>query len=197
MKQIEVTTRVKQSLNDVSKILEKQGFSKIRTSRIEDIYMTQFNKELSKNNIIETLKKSVLIRYLCVNKSETFKKLTYKNKIYKDDMVISEEKINVNIDDIKNAEKLLMALGFEKLVEVKYDVIVFKKDNIEFAFQDVENLGLLLEYENENDFSGLSEEKVIEEKNKMLEEIKKYNIMVTDEFDVKKAYELITKELGE
>ena len=47
MKQIEVTTRVKQSLNDVSKILEKQGFSKIRTSRIEDIYMTQFNKELS------------------------------------------------------------------------------------------------------------------------------------------------------
>ena len=116
MKQIEVTTRVKQSLNDVSKILEKQGFSKIRTSRIEDIYMTQFNKELSKNNIIETLKKSVLIRYLCVNKSETFKKLTYKNKIYKDDMVISEEKINVNIDDIKNAEKLLMMLLFLKRI---------------------------------------------------------------------------------
>ena len=126
MKQIEVTTRVNESLKDVEKKLKEQGFEFIRKSRIEDIYMTQKLDNLRKDNIIDILKNSVLIRYLLVNNKDVFKKITYKNKVYKDDVVISEEKINVNIDDIEKAEKLFDVLGFKKLVEVKYDVIVYK-----------------------------------------------------------------------
>ena len=47
-----------------------------------------------KNNILNILSESVLIRYLKVNDKDEYKKLTYKNKIYDNDMVISEEKIN-------------------------------------------------------------------------------------------------------
>lgn len=196
MKQIEVTTRVNESLKDVEKKLKEQGFEFIRKSRIEDIYMTQKLDNLRKDNIIDILKNSVLIRYLLVNNKDVFKKITYKNKVYKDDVVISEEKINVNIDDIEKAEKLFDVLGFKKLVEVKYDVIVYKKDNIELAFQDVEKLGLLLEYENEKDFEGYSDGQILQEKNKMLESIRSFNIDITNEFDVKKAYELIEKEIN-
>lgn len=196
MKQIEVTTRVNESLKDVEKKLKEQGFEFIRKSRIEDIYMTQKLDNLRKDNIIDILKNSVLIRYLLVNNKDVFKKITYKNKVYKDDVVISEEKINVNIDDIEKAEKLFDVLGFKKLVEVKYDVIVYKKDNVELAFQDVEKLGLLLEYENEKDFEGYSDGQILQEKNKMLESIRSFNIDITNEFDVKKAYELIEKEIN-
>lgn len=196
MKQIEVTTRVNESLKDVEKKLKEQGFEFIRKSRIEDIYMTQKLDNLRKDNIIDILKNSVLIRYLLVNNKDVFKKITYKNKVYKDDVVISEEKINVNIDDIEKAEKLFDVLGFKKLVEVKYDVIVYKKDNVELAFQDVEKLGLLLEYENEKDFEGYSDGQILQEKNKMLESIRSFNIDIANEFDVKKAYELIEKEIN-
>lgn len=196
MKQIEVTTRVNESLKDVEKKLKEQGFEFIRKSRIEDIYMTQKLDNLRKDSILDILKNSVLIRYLLVNNKDVFKKITYKNKVYKDDVVISEEKINVNIDDIEKAEKLFDVLGFKKLVEVKYDVIVYKKDNIELAFQDVEKLGLLLEYENEKDFEGYSDGQILQEKNKMLESIRSFNIDITNEFDVKKAYELIEKEIN-
>ena len=54
-----------------------------------------------------------------------------------------------------------------------------------------------MEYENERDFSEESEEKIINEKKHMLNEIKQLNILITDEFDVKKAYELINNEMGE
>lgn len=195
MKQIEVTTRVNQTLEEVENILISQGFQLIRKSRIEDKYMTQSSGELTKENILEILKKCVLIRYLCVDGTQTFKKLTYKNKVYKDDVVISEEKINVNIDDISKAEKLFTALDFDNIVDVNYDVVVYQKGDIEFAFQEVENLGLLLEYENLNDFDGYSEEQIILEKKKMLEEIRSYQLDITEDYDVKKAFELITNKL--
>ena len=64
------------------------------------------------------------------------------------------------------------------------------------CFQNVEGLGLLLEYENEKDFEGYSNEDILNEKYKMLEEIKKYNINISDDIDVKKAFELISNNLN-
>lgn len=193
MKQIEVTTRVNCSLEEAVKILERQGFKKIRESRIEDAYLTQKVKELKKDNIVDILSSCVLLRYLKVNNEQTFKKITYKSKIYSGSTVISEDKINLDCEDLKKAEKLFKMLDFEKLVDVKYDVIVMAKGKLEFAFQNVEGLGLLLEYENLNDFNNVSNSKIIEEKEKMIKEIRSYHLNVTDEYDVKKAYELVEK----
>ena len=193
MKQIEVTTKVNDSLENAIKKLEDQGFKKIRESRIEDAYLTQRVKDLKHDNIVDILSSCVLLRYLNVNNEQTFKKITYKNKVYEGDTVISEEKINLNCEDLEKAEKLFNALGFEKLVDVKYDVIVLAKGKLEFAFQNVENLGLLLEYENLNDFDNISNDEILKEKEKMIGEIRSYNLNVTDDYDVKKAYELIEK----
>lgn len=197
MKQIEITTKVNMNLSDVDKLLNSQGFKKIRKSRIEDIYLSNHDGLVEKDDILDILKKSILLRYLCVNNENEYKKITYKNKTYKDNIVISEEKINVEIDDISNAEKLFNILGYRKLVEVKYDAIVYKKDNVELCFQDVENIGLLLEYENPNDFEGISQNKIYDIKQKMLNELKKYNLDITNDFDIKKAYELIKNEIND
>lgn len=109
--------------------------------------------------------------------------------------VISEQKINVDIQDIEKAKKIFECLGFKKLVEVKYHVIVYEKNKTEFAFQIVENLGTLIEFENESDFDGKTLEEINIVKQKMFEKIKNTGIQISNEIDVKKAYELIKKNL--
>lgn len=110
--------------------------------------------------------------------------------------VISEQKINLDINDIEKAERLFGFLNFKRLVNVKYKVIVYEKDGKEFAFQIVENLGTLIEYESKDDFNNRTLNEINSEKQKMYNEIKSTGIEITDEIDVKKAYELISKKLN-
>lgn len=197
MKQIEITTRVNNTLEEIDNILTNQEFKIIRTSRIEDKYLKNKDIKVNKSNVLDVLKKCVLIRYLCVNRSDVFKKITYKNKVYQNDVVISEEKININIDDINEARKLFEAINFELLTEINYDAIVYSNGELELCFQNVENLGILLEYENVNDFEGKSNEEILNEKNNMLNELRMLKLNITDEFDVKKACELVINKINE
>lgn len=195
MKQIEITVRVKEKLDEVINKLEKQGLKKIRESDIHDIYMTQLKDELKKDNIRYILSNCVLLRSFTVG-GEKIKKITYKNKEYDNEKLISEKKVNVDCNDLQSAQKLFECLKFEKLVEVKYHVIVLEKDGIEFAFQDVENLGLLMEYESLIDFENKSIADIKEEKQKMYDFVKQTGLNITDEQDVQKAYELVNKNLN-
>lgn len=196
MKQIEITVKVNNTLDEVDKILISKGFKLIRKSRVEDEYVCPNDINVNRENILKVLSSSVLIRYLKTQDGE-FKKITYKDKKYdKNDMIISEEKINVSINDIQSAHKLFKKINFKNLVDVKYDVIVYSNNDYEFAFQNVEGLGLLLEFENENDFEGVSDEAIANEKQKMYEIIKNYGIKVENNYDIKKAYELVMKKLS-
>ena len=196
MKQIEITVQVNNTLEEIDSILKNQKFKLIRRSKVKDKYMTTNLKALTKENILTILSKCVLLRYLNVDNKNIFKKITYKNKQYKDNIVISEEKISINIDDLENAEKLFSKLGFETIINVNYDVIVYEKNGLELAFQNVENLGLLLEYESPIDYSNFSDEKILKEKEKMQEEIKKLNINIGNNYDIKKAYELVLMKMN-
>ena len=191
MKQIEITVRLDENMQSAISKLENQGFKKIRESQIDDVYMTAKLKELNKDNIQTILKKSVLLRSLKLENKE-IKKITYKNKeTDKDGDIISEQKINLDCSDLEKAKDLFKHLEFEELIRVRYKVIVYSKGKVEYAFQDVENLGNLIEYENIDDFVGKSLDEINSVKKNMFEEIKNTGIKLTEEKDVKKAYELI------
>ena len=191
MKQIEITVRLDENMQSAISKLENQGFKKIRESEIDDIYMTSKLKELNKDNIQTILKKSVLLRNLKLENKE-IKKITYKNKeIDKNGDIISEQKINLDCSDLEKAKDLFEHLEFEELIRVRYKATVYGKCKVEYAFQDVENLGVLIEYENMDDFEGKSLDEINTVKKNMLEEIKNTGINLTEEKDVKKAYELI------
>ena len=190
MKQVEITTRVKDSLENIDKILKNKNFEIIRKSQIEDVYLSNFKNNLTDNNINDILSKSVLVRYLDEN-GNIYKKITYKDKKYVNNALQYEEKMNISIDSTQNAICLFEKLGFEKLVTVKYDCIVYSNKKLELAFQNVENLGLLLEYENKNDFENATPEIIENEKMSMLQEIKNLGINVSNETDIRKAYELL------
>lgn len=194
MKQIEITVRLNEKIEEAISKLENNGFKKIRESDIDDIYLSNLDIKMKKENIQEFLKHSVLLRKLKLNGKE-IKKITYKNKeLDNNGDVISEQKVNLNCDDLIKAENLFNCLGFYNLIEVKYHVIVYEKNGNEFALQIVENLGILIEYENVNDFEGKSVIEINKAKNEMLEYIKECNINITDEYDVKKVFELIEKK---
>ena len=191
MKQIEITVRLDENMQSAISKLENQGFKKIRESQIDDVYMTAKLKELNKDNIQTILKKSVLLRSLKLENKE-IKKITYKNKeTDKDGDIISEQKINLDCSDLEKAKDLFEHQEFEELIKVRYKVTVYGKGKVEYAFQDVENLGVLIEYENMNDFEGKSLDEINTVKKNMFEEIKNTGINLTEEKDVKKAYELI------
>jgi predicted adenylyl cyclase CyaB len=202
MKQIEVTTYVKDTLEGASGKLASQGFTLIRKSRVEDKYMIQDLSGLNSCNIKDFLQRCLLIRHVNVLENLNgevceFKNFTYKKKEYDGDTVLSEEKVCVKIDnsaDLSEAEKLFLILNFQKLVEVNYDVVVFEKDGVELCFQDVENLGLLLEYESLDDYQDASVDEILAAKKRMLDLIRTYQLDVSDDYDVKKAYELVKKE---
>ena len=195
MEQIEVTVRVKESLKDAIEKLEKAGFILIRKSQVDDLYMSQLVNKLNNDNIQYILSKSLLLRYLNQN-GEEMKKITYKNKKFdKNNHLLSENKVSIDCQNIEKARELFECLNFRELIRVRYKVFVMKKDNIEFAFQLVDNLGLLLEYENANDYAGKSDIEIEKVKKKMFKEIREFGIETTDEMDVKKAEELIFNKI--
>ena len=194
MRQIEITVRVKEPLDKAIIKLEKLGFKNIRESNVDDVYMTQLKDKLNKENIQYILSNSVLLRYLNVNGKE-FKNISYKNKVYDNGNVISEKKVNVECNSLESAKQLFECLNFEELVEVKYNVLVMEKNGIELAFQYGDDIGVLIEYENKNDFSNKTNEEIRLEKENMYNYIKELGIEITEEIDVKKAWELIEKSL--
>ena len=190
MKQIEITVRLDENMQSAIRKLENQGFKKIRESKIDDIYMTSKLKELNKDNIQTILKNSVLLRSLKLENKE-IKKITYKNKeIDKNGDIISEQKINLDCSDLEKAKDLFEHLEFEELIRVRYKVTVYSNDKAEYAFQDVENLGVLIEYENMDDFGGKTLDEINSAKDKMFKEIKNTVNNVTDEKDVKKSNQI-------
>ena len=197
MKQIEITVRLNENMQSAIRKLEMQGFKKIREGEIDDLYMISKLNELKKDNIQNILKKSVLLRNLKFENKE-IKKITYKNKeIDENENVISEEKTNLDCNDLEKAKDLFEHLEFEELIKVRYKIIVYSKDEVEYDFQDVENLGTLIEYENTEDFTGKSLDEINDTKNNMYNEIKNTGVNLTDEMDVKKAYELILNKYFE
>lgn len=194
MRQIEITVRVKEPLDKAIIKLEKLGFKNIRESNVDDVYMTQLKDKLNKENIQYILSNSVLLRYLNVNGKE-FKKISYKNKVYDNGNVISEKKVNVECNSLESAKQLFECLNFEELVEVKYNVLFMEKNGIELAFQYGDDIGVLIEYENKNDFSNKTNEEIRLEKENMYNYIKELGIEITEEKDVKKAWELIEKSI--
>ena len=64
MKQIEITVKVNNTLDEVDKILISKGFKLIRKSRVEDEYVCPNDINVNRENILKVLSSSVLIRYL-------------------------------------------------------------------------------------------------------------------------------------
>ncbi len=194
MQTIEITVKVKETKESVKNKLISNGFIQTSDEYGDDIYMTRDLDKLDKNNILELLNKSVLLRHHYGKYREERKYLVLKDKNYKDGHVTSEEILSVKIDDIDIMKKMLERLGFEELIQKNQYFNDYTKGDIVFILEEVKDIGLLIEYENKNDFTGKSDEEIMEVKREMYNTIKSIGIDICEDYDVKKAYDLIVKK---
>ncbi len=89
---------------------------------------------------------------------------------------------------------LLEKIGFRELIRKHSYFNNYTKNNITLNLEEVKDIGLLIEYENENDFTNKSDEEIIHIKEQMYDTIKQLGINVGKSYDIKKAYNLIIKK---
>ena len=189
MKEIEITVKVFDSVEKTKDILARQGLKIVDTYSTKDIYLSQ---DINLSQSIESvLNKSVILRQI-VTPSKVIKKIVHKNKVYDGDTLLYEDKINLKCEDLENAKLLFEALDFKELVIVQYDSFVYQKEGLELSFQNVKDLGLLLEIESDKK-NPESEEDEMQEKRRLYNLAKSLSLNIGDELNIKKAKALIKK----
>lgn len=194
MQTIEITVKVNESKKTAKAKLIKNGFKQTSDEYGHDIYMTKELDPINKDNLFDLLNNSIILRHHYGKYREERKWIVSKNKKYKNNNVTSEEIISVLIDDIEKMKAILEKEGYHELIEKKQYFNDFTKDDIVFTLEEVEDIGLLIEYENKNDFSNYNSDEIIKEKKKMYNIIKETGIDISDDYDIKKAYDLIIKK---
>ncbi len=189
MREIEITVKVFDSVEKTKDILARQGLKIVDTYSTKDIYLSQ-DTNLSQS-IESVLNKSVILRQI-ITHSKVIKKIVHKNKVYDGNTLLYEDKINLKCEDLENAKLLFEALDFKELVIVQYDSFVYQKGGLELSFQNVKDLGLLLEIESDKK-NPESEEDVMQEKRRLYNLAKSLSLNIGDELNIKKAKALIKK----
>ena len=185
MKQTEITVQVFSTIEDVVSQLKKQGFKLKEKFVLKDYYFTNFYKQDLKNKTYkELIENSVLVRNVFYNEQEKTQ-LIFKNKnIDKDGNVLSEEKLCTKVDNFEVALKIFNTAKFNNWCSLIQNVVVYKNGETEMCVQNVEGLGVFIEYEEEPNMAHLTEE---EKLNNMIKYLKGLNLNIGNDFSCKKV----------
>lgn len=179
----EITVKIKCGLNEFYKIVEKKGFKVVDKFSMDDTFFIPETLNLDKMNTREILQKAVLVRDIRRKMPErVIKQITFKIKNFDESGdILSQESISCDILEIEDAKKLLKAIGYKEIMNIKENDIVYEKDGFQLAIKDIKDGDNLIEIETEekNDMDTI--EKLIQKINEI--EIPIY----TDNYFVKKA----------
>ena len=147
MKQTEVTVEVFDNLEKINKNLLSQGFEIVENYHLSDHYFSKYdNAVLNKMNYREIMANSFLIRK--INDGRIRNLLVFKNKKIDDNnVVVEEEKVQLNIESLESALKIFKLAQLNCWCELKQNIFVFRKEDIEFCVSDIEDLGIFIEFE--------------------------------------------------
>ena len=188
MKETEITIQIYTPLEETIKILKEQGFKEKRDVIMDDHYFTSL-LEINNKTYAEIMKNSILLRAFLGNENKHL--LIYKNKEFDaDGNVVCEEKVNCPVSDIYSAEKILKIANFNNFVNISTHIIVFEKEHVEFAIQDVKNLGLFIEIEEFNYMKDMSPEQKAQELVKIANSL---NLKLGTDYNCKKVQMLLNK----
>ena len=185
----EITVRINCTLNEMYNILESKGFLLIDKYDLEDIYYVPEDLNIKKRAIGEILNKYILIRKVVqfipndFIKSYNVFKLTLKRKnIASDGTIISQDKSECEIKNVKEGKEFIKALGYKELMTINEKAIVYEKNNLKLVIKNVENDDNLIEIET------VENNPELDTINKLKEKINELQIPInTDDYFVKKA----------
>lgn len=180
----EITVKLKCSIEEMYKILDDKGFEIVDKFSLDDIYFASKDIDINKMLPREILKHCILIREITQYMPELrIIKMTYKNKnIAPNGDIINQENVNCSIINVDEGKKFLNAIGYNKIMNIKENDIVYEKNGFQIAVKDVKNGEKLLEVETVKDNPELD---TIEKLKKKINELQ---IPIdTNDYFVKKA----------
>ena len=166
MKETEITVQVFNKFEEIDYTLKNQGFEMIENFQLNDWYFSQITNV---NNVLygDLLKSSFLVRQVLTDKEII--QLCYKQKeIDELGNVIAEEKISTDLSSLSNAIDIFKKAGLNNYCIVEDNSFVYKNGNIEFVVQVVKNIGIFIEYEEDETMKGMSNFEKIEHMKKIV-----------------------------
>lgn len=180
----EITVKLKCSIEEICKILERKGFKIVGKYILDDTYYVPRKINLKEMSSREILRNAILLRKITefMPKREIVK-LTLKNKeIDIDGNIVKQEKKECEIINAKDGMQFIEAIGYKKIMNIKENDIEYEKDSLKLSVKDVINGEKLIEIETIEDNPELD---TIE---KLKEIIKKLQIPICENnYFVKKA----------
>ena len=178
MSELEITCQVFKDILKIKEELERRGFSYKKEFWIDDTYF--YNKQTKKFSVKEgKLTDSLVVRY--VNEND-------KKKICKKYDSTGIEMSVLRVEDIQEAEKHLLLLGFEKMLTLKYKNYMYENEEYIVYIQEVKDLGVFIELEAKN-----QNNKTIDG---LIKFIKTMDLQAGTEFNIRKA-ELLYNKLNQ
>ncbi len=185
MQKTEVTVEVLNSIEETKNILRENGFELVEEWTLNDRYFSKFDKKVLKNmKFIEIINNSILLRQCIGNNIQqniTYKKINVDNL----DTVVGEEKINLTIDDVEKARQIFLLAGLNEWCHIEDKNYLYKNNEFEIDLQIVDNLGMFIEFEENEKMKGLSPTQKI---NIMTSMLKSLGLNLGKDFSYKKAY---------
>ncbi|MBQ7653193.1 MAG: hypothetical protein IJS93_02360 [Clostridia bacterium] len=191
MKKTEITVEVFDNANKIREILVDRGFVLIKSFMLEDEYFSRIDLETLKGlPYADILASSFLLRR---ESPADIAEIIYKDKTVNDKgLVLEEEKTTIIIDDIDKAKALFTRAGLNNWCSLRNNSEVYKKGDIEFAVQFVDELGVFIEFEENDSMKGLSPE---EKLRSLYEELSMLGLTLGKDYSVKKPYLKLLKTI--
>lgn len=182
MRETEITVQIFNSLDEIKEILQSQGYKLTCDYKLIDWYFSKYD-DVKEMDYPTLLKNSFLVRYSTDKPSCV---LCYKDKeIDKFGNVISEVKYKTHTEDPNKAVEIFTKAGLNLWNILKTHLLCYKKEDIEFAVQIVDGLGIFIEYEEIPAMEKLSPQEKI---NRLVNTIKSLGLDIGEDYSCKKVY---------
>ena len=191
MQETEITVEVLENEGAIKLKLNELGFNVVRHVVMTDSYFSKFStEELLKMSYGKIMSNSFLVRKLAGDTNCTL--LHYKDKKLDNvGNVIAEEKLAEPVTDFENCVKIFKQANINNWCNIVQDMYIYKGNDMEFALQIVDGLGIFIEYEEDASVAGLKpEEKVV----KMVKKLNSFGLNLGKDHSVKKVYLKFLKE---
>ena len=152
---------------------------------MQDWYFSKYSlQELNDFDYSTLIKNSFLVRKIVDTETKSY--LCYKNKVLdKNGNVIAEEKTSCPILDTEKCLQILKDANLINWCNLEQDMLVYSNNNMCFAVQIVKDLGIFIEYEEDETMLDLTEKEKIE---LMYNNLKSLGLNIGTDFNCKKVY---------
>jgi len=154
-KENEITLRVISDNDTLKKYLKNNGFIKDNNYYMDDSYFIPKNINVKRTPIRDILSASIIIRKVEEN-GKLIQMMIYKIKnINENDEIIDQNKIECKIDNIEDAKRLLEAIGYYEIMNIKEKGVIYNKDDFTLTVKYISNGAILIEAETNEKYDNI------------------------------------------